>query len=255
MEYHDFTIDIRSTEGGGFEAAVAQAPIRNYHRVHFAAPLSSDVLELLHDSFDRPGDEIGQEAAKIPSPRQIGEQVFTALFQGSLGELFLRCRDMSRDGNAGLRLRLRFRTDDPEAEHLAAIPWEWLWDPHCGDFLATDPYTPVVREIAASHRLSTLEGEPPLRILVVDAAPKTMKELGLKLELERMTEALAPLIAAGQVELLSCARATPEGMRDALLEGDVNVLHLMGHGGYDSGSGTGAVFFVDHEGKEDQVDG
>jgi hypothetical protein len=257
VDYQDFTIDLRSNEGGGFEASVAEAPMRDALRVAFAAPLEQGLLEHILGIFDRPGEAIRHEASRLNiRPHQVGGQLFTALFADGLGELFMRCRDaVAVNGKAGLRLRLRFRTDDPEAEYLAALPWEWLWDPRASEFLASDPCTPVVREISAPRHRGTLELDPPLRILVVDAAPATLRQLGLKLEIERMTEALQPLVAKGQAELRSLPNATPETMRDLLLEEEIHVLHFMGHGGFDRGSGAGAVFFVKPDGTMDQVDG
>jgi len=257
MEYQDLTIDLRSTEGGGFEARIAEAPLRDNPLVRFPAPLDEATVELVHCSFDVAGAQL--RAATSPRPvssRQIGEQVFAGLFKNGLGEHLRRCRDaVCRDDDRGLRVRLRFRTDDTEAAYLAALPWEWMWDRRTGEYLALDRCTPVVREIAAPRWRATLEVEPPLRILVVDAAPATMQELELKLEIERMKEALGPLVRKGEVELIPLAKVTPEGLRDAVLDEGIHVLHFMGHGGYSRDSGTGAIFFIQDDGTKDQVDG
>jgi hypothetical protein len=253
MEYRDFTIDVRSAEGGGFEAAVVEAPMRDNPRVRFAEPLTRDALQGVLDAFE-------VDAAALASspvcPHEIGKQLSAALFADGLAELFQRCGDaVCRDGRIGLRLRLRFRTDDPQAGYLAALPWEWLLDPRSGEFLATDIGTPVVRELAVDRPRPFLEVEPPLRILVVDAAPRTLNRLNLKLETARMTEALQELIEAGQVEILQLVKNTPDHLRDALLDEGIHVLHFMGHGGYDPDSGAGAISFVKDDGSEDQVDG
>lgn len=257
MEYQDFTIDIESVEGGGFEAKVAEAPIRDNPRLTFPEPIARADIEPLQKAFDRPGSEL-----KLPGPppgvdpTKLGGAVQAALLAGDLGELFRRCRDLlPSGGEKGLRVRLRFRTDDPQAAYLAAIPWEWLWDAAVGKYLAIDRATPLVREIASREIRSELGIELPLRILVVDAAPAAAHELQLKLEIERMTEALASQIAAGEVELLRPAAPTKEAMRDALLDDSIHVLHFMGHGGYDPSSGTGAIFLEKPDGTKDQVDG
>lgn len=254
MHYQDFTIDLRSAEGGGLEAAVAKAPLDDFPCVPFAEPLTQDELDLVFAAFDLPGEALASSPLQV-SPRAMGGKISAALFAG-LGDFFRRCRDaVCRGGHDGLRLRLRFRADDPRAGYLAALPWEWLVDPDSGAFLATDLGTPVVREIAAARDRASLEVEEPLRILVVDAAPGTMKRLKLKLEIARMTEALGKLIDARQVELLRLESATPETMRDSLRDDDIHVLHFMGHAGYDPRSGTGAILFAKDDGTEDQVDG
>jgi len=257
MEYQDFTIDIRSAEGGRFEARASAALFRDTPRVFFPAPIEREALRSLHAAFDRTGTEIARQGLPPEmSPRKLGEGLYSALFQGEMADLLLRCRTaVLGDDGSGLRLRLRFQLDDPEADYLAALPWEWLWDPRSAEFLSADLGTPVVRDLAAAEPRGTLEVEPPLRILVVDAAPGTLHQLELKLEIERMAEALGVLVKAGQVELRQLERATPEGLRDVLRDEEIHILHFMGHGGYHAGSGMGAVFFVGDKGAEDQVDG
>jgi CHAT domain-containing protein/CBASS immunity sensor of nucleotide second messenger signals len=256
MEYQDFTIDIRSAGSGRFEATANAVSFRDTPRVYFLAPIEKEALQSLHASFDRPGTEIGKGLPEEMSPRKLGERLYSALFQGEMADLLVRCRAaVPPDERSGLRLRLRFQINDPEAAYLAALPWEWLWDPRAAEFLSADLGTPLVRDLAAAQPRGALHVEPPLRILVVDAAPGTMKELNLKLEIERMAEALGLLMDGGQVELLQLARATPEELRDVLRDEEIHVLHFMGHGGYHPGSGMGAVFFVGDQGKKDQVDG
>jgi hypothetical protein len=257
MEYQDFTVDIRSIGNGHFEARAATEAFRDMPQVFFADPIARAVLPKLHAAFDRTGAEIEEEGlpAEI-SPRELGGRLHSALFQGEIGDLFLRTRAaVLGDGRSGLRLRLRFQINDPEAEYLAALPWEWMWDSRAQEFLASDLATPLIRDLTAAQPRGQLRVKPPLRILVVDAAPCTMDQLDLKLETERMTEALKSLTDRGIVELVPLKTATPEGLRDVLRDEEIHVLHFMGHGGYDEGSGTGALFFTCRDGHEDQVDG
>jgi hypothetical protein len=257
MEYEDFTIDLRSLEGGELEASVVESPLRDNPRVRFREPVERAVLDLLVGCFEASEAIIKERIHNLPiSPREMGERVFTGLFKNGVGEHFRRCRDAAfHSRKEGLRLRLRFRTDDEMADYLAAVPWERMWEPKTSEHLATQRLTPVVREIAAPRRPGGLEVEPPLRILVVDAAPKTMARLNLKLEIDRMAEALETLVEGGQVELLRLENVTKDEMRDALLAEDIHILHFMGHGGYNPDSGLGAVFFENEDGTKDQVDG
>lgn len=256
MEYQDFTIDLRSAGDGRFEATVATAPIGETPRDFFPEPIEREELRNLHHAFDVPGEEIQQKAPTETRFREVGELLYSALFHGEIGDLFRRCRAaIPRDGHSGLRLRLRFRMEDEGAEYLAALPWEWLWDRRTSDFLAADLCTPVVRDVAAAHPRSDLHVASPLRILVVDGAPNTLKQLKLKLEVERMSEALGLLEKAGQVQLLRLEKNTPEELREVLRNQEIHILHFMGHGGYDPDSGAGAIFFIADDGSEDQVDG
>ena len=253
MVYEDFTIDIRSAAQGGFEARVVAAPLQESPGVFFSPPLDETTLRAVLEAGGKPAGS--PEASKVSSC-EIGLLLFTTLMQGEVGDLFERCRArLPGDGSAGLRLRLHFLLSDPAAGYLAALPWEWLWNPRTRSFLATERSTPVVRTLAVPFPGAPLGLRLPLRVLVVDAAPGTMHALDLTLEIERLREALAPLLEAGKVELLHLASPTPEALRDLLLAEEIHVLHFMGHGGYHEGSGYGAVFFVRPDGKEDQVDG
>jgi len=232
------------------------APLADNPRVSFKDPVERDVLLELHHAFDAPGDQIEERVNALPAPpRKLGEQVFSRVFRRGVGELFRLSRQTMLSKGDGLRLRLRFAPRDREAGYLAALPWEWLWDPGTGEFLATDVRTPVIREIAAPTLRARLDVETPLRILVVDAAPRTMHQLNLRLEIERMKEALSPLEKAGKVELVQLPKADKDLLRDALLDEGIHVLHFMGHGGFDEASGTGAIFFETEGGGMDQVDG
>jgi len=255
MDYQDFTIEVSSAAAGKLTARVVEAPVREWPENEFAAPIAREDLAALPAAFNRPGAEIAEHGLPV-SPRELGEPLYSAVFAGEVAALFQRCRSaVDREESAGLRLRLRFRLDDPEAEYLAALPWEWLWDSTAHRFLAIDLGTPVVRDLVGCRPRPVEEIDPPLRILVVDAAPYTLHRLNLKLEIERMAEALEPLIRDGWVELKRLDPSDKDRLRDELRDEEIHVLHFMGHGGYDPESGTGAVFFVGDDGREDQVSG
>ena len=80
MEYQDFTIDIRSAEGGRFEAMATTAAFRDTPRVPFPAPIEKEALRNLHVNFDRPGTAIAKGLPPEMSPRKLGERLYSALF-------------------------------------------------------------------------------------------------------------------------------------------------------------------------------
>lgn len=129
MEYQDFTIDVRSAEGGKFEATVVEAPLGDHPQVPFVHPIEEKALEALLVAFDRPGK--GKlEVAPPPgiSPHEIGRQLYSALFRNGLADLFFRCCQEVPvvEGRKGIRLRLKLRFDDPEADYLASLPWDTM---------------------------------------------------------------------------------------------------------------------------------
>lgn len=263
MEYQDFTIDIHSAGRGCFEAKVIDSLVGGGARVIFRRPFEKRALRSLLQRADKRvrddlrgiTDQEGRKPLTALSAREIGQQLFSTLLHGELLALFDRCRDaLPRNGRSGMRIRLRFLLSDTEAEYLGALPWEWLWDSRGGTFVATARSTPVVRDFALPAR-EPLEVKSPLRILVVDGAPATMKQLNLQLEIDRMREALRRLSNKRLVKILHRKKVTPETLRDELLAKEIHVLHFMGHGGYHSASGCGAVFFAKPNGAADQVDG
>lgn len=235
MRYQDFTIDIRSTADNRYEATVVDAPIREIPRIVFE-PLTQEEL--------------------AQSPEQVGQRLFSSLFQGDLANLFEHCRTaVARDGDCGLRLRLKFRMDDLKAEELASYPWEWIWDAQSKSFLATERKSPIVRDYASRYFQSTLAVDSPLRILVVAAEPRDLHELNLGHEIDRLAKALGPLQEEGWVELIQLEQPSPEALRHALLDQGIHVLHFMGHGGYDEATKYGALSFLKRDKTNLQVHG
>jgi hypothetical protein len=249
IEYRDFTIEVQSKGRGRFEAKVVDAPIRAFPCVPFSRPIERKVLNALADSLG------GVKKAKTPVPayREMGRQLYEAVFQPDVAELFRRCQDCLA-GKAGLRVRLRFRFSDPEAPYLAALPWELL----CEDtpkYMATGRSTPIVREIQNAQPIAPLGVDPPLRILVVDAVASPADAIKQRTEVDRMAAALGELVDNGVVELLQLEEPRPDPLRDILLDEKIHVLHFIGHGGFDRGSGFGALFFAHPSGAKHQVGG
>jgi hypothetical protein len=186
---------------------------------------------------------------------ELGRKLRDTLCKKAVSRVWKDClRQLPADGKTGLRIRVQLSLSDPQARYLTALPWELV----CSDtleFLAVDRATPVVREIEGLQRFESLAVDPPLRILVVDAAPGARDQAKHDQEMNRMREALQPLTEAGQVELLRLDEPRPDMLRDALLEKkDFHVLHFMGHGGFNDRLG-GAISFIKPDGSKQQVDG
>ncbi len=250
MDYQDFVIDVRSNtkEPGTFAARVIDSPYRDHPEVAFSRPIPVETLFKLRCAADKL-----QAAVGIPSKKEMGQDLYKAIFQGEVLALFLRSQAGLTTGTKGLRIRFKFRLDDSEAEYLAGVPWELLCDPS-GCFFSTDFKTPVVRDIQSPHLHSTLAVPPPLRVLVV-GEQTAGEDLKVGVEIERIQEAIGKVEGAGLVELIPFRNPTVDDLRDWLLHKPVHVLHFIGHGGYNFESSTGALFFVKADGTDLQVDG
>ncbi|CAN5539608.1 hypothetical protein BH23CHL6_BH23CHL6_05940 [soil metagenome] len=183
--------------------------------------------------------------------REFGERLFRSLFQGAVAGVFVASR------NADSPPRVRMTVDDPVA---ARIPWELLVDPSHGEALAFR--SRFVRGISTEGGARRLIVDPPLRVLVVDSAPRGLPRLESQLEARGIADALRSVVAQGRVELVTLEHATLSRMLDALREGSTDrpprpfhVLHWIGHGDIDSSGGANVLLFEDDNGNPDPVDG
>lgn len=264
MQYQEIVIRLRGTSGGRFIAQVVDAPCDGRPGHEFDLPLSEQELEdfskrLMRQIARVEGRDGGDKGDPDDTPpvtaTRVGKALFKAVFAGEIGKLYDKCQD-EVPPDQGLRIRLVF---DPKAtqgsEDLSELPWELIYDPRRRRFVARQRRRPVVRDLdwGTAPTAAAVRIEPPLRILVVDAAPRGIRKLDLQSEWERIDAALAPLELAGEVEIHWAD--TLERMRVRLLDERIHVLHFMGHGGYRESSGLGALYFESPSGDLDQVDG
>ena len=108
------------------------------------------------------------EEASFDQVEAFGASLFQAVFQGEVYSYLRRSQDeVERQGAAGLRIRLLL-TDAPE---LAALPWEFLYDPVAAGFLALSTGTPIVRTLDVTGRVQPLAVQGPLRVLALISNP------------------------------------------------------------------------------------
>jgi len=164
----------------------------------------------------------------IASARQIGYGLYQNVFQDNIHELFQRALAVANDKSAGLRLLLKFK----QTPELHEIPWELLGDGN--RFFVTNPATPVVRYLEQTHKVESLEIEPPLRVLFTTACPEELQPLDLATEERNMHTALETL--SGEVDLIverhiSLGRLRHAFMRAQNRERPFHIWHHCGHGG------------------------
>ena len=78
---------------------------------------------------------------------RIGQKLFDALFQGKARDVYTRTQGTLQEGE-GIRLKL---TVSPTEAEVAALPWEFLYDPDQGPLALLD--APIVGYIPQSIRI------------------------------------------------------------------------------------------------------
>jgi hypothetical protein len=173
--------------------------------------------------------------------QDFGRQLFEFAFTPELqAHLLASSQQAEREG---VPFRVQLHVGPPE---LAALPWEFLYDPTAEDYLCLS--IPLVRYMDIPRPRQPLTVDPPLRILAMVARPEELDRLDVDQELRRLTQALADLEAAGRVQLSWVQGQTWWDLQGALDRGEWHILHFIGHGAVDSGSGEGVLAFAAEEG-------
>lgn len=164
----------------------------------------------------------------------LGRTLFNALLPDALGDLYRASLGHTR--GAGKRLRLRLRADPPE---LAALPWEYLYDPSADLFIGISPETVLSRYVQVNEPLPPpLAVAPPLRVLVVLSAPSNLNEYGLEpLQDTREVDLVRQALQNKPVQLEVLEHAVAAPLRQKLREFKPHIVHFIGHGTFSSGQG------------------
>jgi len=192
-------------------------------------------------------------AGPSPSPEELGEQLFRALFGDEIRGLYDRCVDLlDQEAEAGLRIELAFDPKDRACGPLQALPWELLRRPGTPEFLALTRRQPVVRYLMMARPVRAALHPGLLRIVAVAASPRSLPHLDLARELANLNQAVA---ATPNVVIVTPAAATLSALRETLRHQRCHVLHFMGHGGEAVRGAGNVVFLEDGNGGAEPVRG
>lgn len=185
------------------------------------------------------------DAAKV-----FGEKLFDAVIAGKVHTAYTTCLNDAMRRRQGLRLKLIL-----DASALADYPWEFLYDASNAQFPALFENTPLVRFLELPEAMPPLAVTPPLSILAGIASPRDYEPLDTERERDNLTQALAPLMSAGQITLDWLSHLTLETLRQQLLAKEYHIFHFIGHGGFDSKHHDGLLVLEDEQGHSNQVSG
>lgn len=174
--------------------------------------------------------------------RNVGNRLFDALFTNSIRLLYERSLHQAELEDFGLRVELRLDPANPALATLARYPWELLCKPSHTP-LSLSPRTPLVRHLALDRSLRLTSIGHPLRVLLVASNPQGTSHLDLEHEAEILSRELAGIAAVTRLP-----RPTWRWLQEVLSTDEYDILHFMGHGGFEAERGEGYILF---EGEED----
>ncbi len=252
MDYLDFEIEIGIGEGRIYPVAVvrsAAGEAREAMRFPFDELALENQLLALQNALLRSGGKHRQ--ILLPEEQTVqkfGRALFTSLFSGEVGKRYAVSQLAARSQGKGLRLKLRILS--PE---LAALPWEFLYDPGGSEYLCLSSTTPIVRYLELAQPPQPLLVTPPLSILGVVSSPKDLPQLDIEREKQRLEKAIEDLRAHGLVELTWLPGQTWYHLQRAMRRGPWHILHFIGHGGFDAHTEEGLIALENEEGKAHQL--
>ncbi len=172
----------------------------------------------------------------------LGQQLYNALFQGSLRDSWMMAQAIAQNQRSVLRLRLGLK-----GTALPRLPWEVL---HAGDRpLATGTDVAFSRYQMGPdfrHPAYALANKPhqPLKILMVIAGPSDQESLELAAEASHLQEELIALSPnePPAIQLTILAQPGRESLTQALEQGQYQVFHYAGHSNL--GDSGGDVYLV-----------
>jgi hypothetical protein len=229
----------------------------------FIPPDDIDAESLYRDwlSSFKPGSVLSRD--ELAERRdKIGYRLFETLFEKTAGDLRERLTALDHqqagDELCGLRLRLvlgdALGTGNLDAATLlpgSRLPWELSLDQERGRRLAKSRFTSIVRTVGTKDapRSSRVRIDGQLRVLVVDSQPEGATPLNWPEEKARIKKALRKWKYA-HLEFLD--HASFEETCRRLEKGSFNVIHFIGHGGFDEGNKKWFLLFEKNR-KRDRV--
>ena len=247
LSYLDFELELGTAQGREFPvvarspAGEARATMRfPYDELAMESRLKDLQIALLRSA----GKHRQVPSSEQQAVRDFGQALFDSLFTGEVRNRYDVSLQQARGQGKGLRIRLQIQ---PPA--VAALPWEYLYDPRQAEYCCLSVETPLVRYLELPQPITPLAVAPPLRILGLVASPSDLPLLDVDQEKRRIEQATQKLRDAGRVELEWLPGQTWRDLQAALRHGPWHIFHFSGHGRFDTLTDEGQLIFADDKGR------
>ncbi|MCJ7529543.1 MAG: SUMF1/EgtB/PvdO family nonheme iron enzyme [Anaerolineales bacterium] len=248
--YRDFELEIGPGLGREYPLAVLNSPAgQARENMHF--PFDDTNLEIHLLKLENALLRTSGEHRRVPSPeekvvQEFGKQLFEALLTGEVRSRFDVSLAIAEAQDKGLRLQLRIQTAE-----LAALPWEYLYDPRQGDYICLSRNTPIIRYMALPQGIRPLEVKPPLCVLGMIASPDNLEPLDISSEKRRIEQSLEKLQTRGSVSLDWIEGQHWHDLQEAMQGGPWHVFHFIGHGRFNRNTDEGEIALTGEDGLAD----
>lgn len=237
--YQELQIELQSLEDGWYDARMQfqNEELGGRFRVPLGPErIEQDIRAVWNASDQRPVRKGMMEG--LDPVAEMGNTLYTSLFNGPLEGFFRRSQDQARASGYGLRLLLSILD-----ESAAALPWEFLYDGR--DFLALSIMSPILRSVALNRGQNSVPApQPALSVLAAVSDVDCSK--GRRTE---MTHALYDGLTQqfDRLKVTFIDDASLSRLGEALSAGRYDVLHFCGHA--DVVLGVPAMILLDEKGQ------
>lgn len=182
----------------------------------------------------------------------LGEWLFRALFIGDVRRLY----DAARAEQHGRPLNIVLTCAIP---WIAALPWEFAYDPMRRKYLASEEVH-FTRGVMASVPAEVItRRSEKLRLLVVSAQPPDASLLSIEAEQERIQHAFKSLTDSGLVEIEPLLDASPTALQEHIMREQVqgrsyDVVHFISHGEFERDAAEGKLLLVNADGDTQELE-
>lgn len=248
MSYLDFELEIAAGSGREYPVTVVRKAGGEIHET-LVFPFDELALEnqllALQNALLRSGGKRRQAlVTEGQAVQNFGRALFDALFIGEVRNQYTMSQREAFSQGKGLRLKLRIHS--PE---LAALPWEFLYDPDRSAYVCLSSSTPIVRFLELPQLPQAPAVTLPLRVLGMITSPKNLAGLDIVNEKLRIGKATEDLRAKGLCEVIWLEGKTWYDLQRAMRRGPWHIFHFIGHGGFDSYAEEGLVALEDNMGE------
>lgn len=245
MDYLNFELEVGLGSGREYEISVSSpaGEAREIMRFPYDKLTLENRLKDLQIALLRSGGK----RRRVASPQEqavqrFGTDLFNTLIVNEVRVRYDVSQGLAEREEKGLKLILRIQ--EPE---LAALPWEFLYDPRKGEYVCLSRSTPIVRYPESPRPVQPLWVKPPLHILGMAVSPLDLNPLDIEREKQRVKEAVQRL--DGLITLTWLEGQTWQDLQEAMQRGPWHIFHFIGHGGFNPRSDEGLIVLAGENGR------